>query len=92
MWLLPETNPYRELIADRVNAFGGTAIIATWVRLKIGATYDPIWTSGSFPGSDFDQPGIVLREASRAEYLAFPWPDGHDVLGVYPYYFEIGFD
>lgn len=73
-------------LAALVNAYGGTAVIASKLPLEVGKSAPSWWGKDS---AEFEQPSMILREATKEEYLAFPWP--LHVSGE-RYFYEIGFD
>jgi hypothetical protein len=88
---MADRNSYREVLASAVNQHGGTAIVSSDERLPIGFRGPVTWDGAPiFPGERFEQVEVVLREATRDEWLAFPWPSHSEIHG--PYYYEVGFD
>lgn len=87
--LSEKAQAFRDEIAGLVNAFGGTAIIGTMSKRHIGEAVTMTYLDDDMVTS-FTVREVILREATREEYLSFPWPAGHDER--HGHYYEIGFD
>ena len=86
-----ETSEYRlEQFAAMVTRQGGTAIVQSISRMKLG---EPQTTRYARVGEEgFEIRQVAIRQCTRSEYLAYPWPDGHGEDYPGACYYELTFD
>jgi len=78
--------------ADFVNRNGGTVIVRSSSRMRMGEP-ETMPYKGLDGDLHFTVRQVAIREATREEYLAFPWPEkGDDAFADGGFFYEIGFD